>query len=320
MAPRSPIGLRGWSRAGFEESVKDALERINSPAKNFIDQLSGKFVPVNKDANDTKLDITKRLEFEDTASAKGSVINIEHWGDGTGSPNNQAFGFDLHNNPGSSTGVVVHQYSNSTAVKLDNTGTGPSFVICQTNNPVRNPSSVEDTAATGDAIRIINHTGAYWMRFLGRGELVLTPPADQVEHTINATNQAGTTKNLIRLNSNAPVPALQITANASSAGAYPILVSGQNYAAQLNTSTNGGFVAGFTKSGTGNGDVINLRNDGTGKTILIRQGTTTVAQVNADGEVELVTAGKGFLLRSPNGTRYRLSVSDAGAVTATAAP
>lgn len=40
----------------------------------------------------------------------------------------------------------------------------------------------------------------------------------------------------------------------------------------------------------------------------------------AGGDAEFTTAGKGILVRSPNGTRYRIAVSDAGALTSTAAP
>ena len=38
----------------------------------------------------------------------------------------------------------------------------------------------------------------------------------------------------------------------------------------------------------------------------------------SSSDFEVLTTGKGFILKSPNGTRYRLVVSDAGALTAVA--
>lgn len=43
-----------------------------------------------------------------------------------------------------------------------------------------------------------------------------------------------------------------------------------------------------------------------------------LARVTAAGDVEVVTAGKGVILAAPNGTRYRLTVSNAGAAVMTA--
>jgi hypothetical protein len=55
-------------------------------------------------------------------------------------------------------------------------------------------------------------------------------------------------------------------------------------------------------------------------------GNASITKTRLQGTVETtldfesITNGKGVLLRSPNGTRYRISVNDAGAVIATAAP
>ncbi|MDP2275288.1 MAG: hypothetical protein Q8K32_31370 [Archangium sp.] len=48
--------------------------------------------------------------------------------------------------------------------------------------------------------------------------------------------------------------------------------------------------------------------------------TAPVAKVKALGDFELTVAGKGVLLRSPDNTRWRLTISNAGAVVVTAAP
>jgi hypothetical protein len=59
-------------------------------------------------------------------------------------------------------------------------------------------------------------------------------------------------------------------------------------------------------------------------TTVIGADTTTLTRLQGTVETPLdfesITNGKGVLLRSPNGTRYRISVNDAGAVIATAAP
>lgn len=59
-------------------------------------------------------------------------------------------------------------------------------------------------------------------------------------------------------------------------------------------------------------------------TTIIGSSSTTLTRlqgtVEASLDFESVTNGKGVLLRSPNGTRYRITVNDAGAVIATAAP
>jgi hypothetical protein len=55
-------------------------------------------------------------------------------------------------------------------------------------------------------------------------------------------------------------------------------------------------------------------------------GTTTTTRSRIQGTVETsvdfenVTNGAGVLLRAPNGTRYRITVDNAGAIIATAAP
>ncbi len=51
---------------------------------------------------------------------------------------------------------------------------------------------------------------------------------------------------------------------------------------------------------------------------LKNQGTTKVF-VNSDGEVELTTISKGIILKSPDGTRYRLTVANGGTLTITVA-
>jgi len=55
-------------------------------------------------------------------------------------------------------------------------------------------------------------------------------------------------------------------------------------------------------------NILSLKNQGTEK-----------AFVNSDGEVELTTVSKGIILKSADGTRYRLTVANGGTLTITAA-
>jgi len=48
------------------------------------------------------------------------------------------------------------------------------------------------------------------------------------------------------------------------------------------------------------------------KSNMVRLGSTSVTVVETYGDYESLTAGKGFICQSPNGTRYKISVSDMG--------
>jgi len=57
---------------------------------------------------------------------------------------------------------------------------------------------------------------------------------------------------------------------------------------------------------------------GSADLLQVFSGATTIAKITKDGEYEYGTSGKGTIVKSPNGTRYRIGVNDAGAVVATA--
>ena len=50
--------------------------------------------------------------------------------------------------------------------------------------------------------------------------------------------------------------------------------------------------------------------------VLAPGGSSALYQVKPDGQPEILTAGQGLILKSPNGTRYRITVSDSGTVSA----
>jgi hypothetical protein len=63
--------------------------------------------------------------------------------------------------------------------------------------------------------------------------------------------------------------------------------------------------------------VLDLKadSDQTGEMLIVR-GTTgaTVATISPTGSVEAHTIGAGFIMKSPDGTRYRIAVANGGAL------
>ena len=107
---------------------------------------------------------------------------------------------------------------------------------------------------------------------------------------------------------------LVITSTAAADGYLPMLVTGRDYGAFVSTSQNTGRTLEVAKNGAGAGEVLRLVNKGTGATAVFRSGTAELSKVNANGEFEHTVAGAGVVLKSPNGTRFRLVVSDDGAL------
>lgn len=87
------------------------------------------------------------------------------------------------------------------------------------------------------------------------------------------------------------------------------------------TGNNCVFVGTNTKgsaNGTTNENVFGYGAEGAGSN-TVRLGNASVTSVTTSGDIETDLIGKGFILRSPNGTRYRISVSNAGTLSASQA-
>jgi hypothetical protein len=79
------------------------------------------------------------------------------------------------------------------------------------------------------------------------------------------------------------------------------------------------------------GAIVSINNGSAGRALTLTGSGTPVLQISgtgavnancitaANGHIEVVSVGKGFILKSPNGTRYRIAVADGGALSATAA-
>ena len=86
------------------------------------------------------------------------------------------------------------------------------------------------------------------------------------------------------------------------------------------TGNNCVFVGANTKgsaNGTTNENVFGYGAEGAGSN-TVRLGNTSVTSVTTSGDIETDLIGKGFILRSPDGTRYRISVANGGGLSASA--
>ena len=255
------------------------------------------------------------VNVEDSPTNQGIPLHLDHRGTGNG--------FDVRNRPGSGQAVVVHQYANGTGVRLDNTGTGTMLLVAQTNNPTLNPESAAGTAATGDAFRQVDHEGNTWVRLNGRGALILTPPATSSDPALDISH-SGTTAishRVARINNTGVGVALEVNQGANAPDSFAIIASGRKYAGSFTTTQSGGQTLFLSRTNTtGSGDVLVIRNDSaSGRSVVFRQATTEVAEITRTGEYENKINGAGIVLRSPNGTRYRVAVADNGTLSATPA-
>ncbi|MDQ0620090.1 hypothetical protein QFZ33_004114 [Arthrobacter globiformis] len=291
-------------------------------------------IPSQKDAGDTFKGVTQRLNFGDTAAAKGSVVNVNHYGDGTGntaSPG-QTYGLDIHNYPGSQSALVIHQYSSlARAIALDNTGTQPMVEIHNTQNLVLNPGS----DGTGDFILLRDHGTAVFridkdlvFRLGGTKVPTFLHTAAKALSVQTASGYNGDTMDITKAgtgsgnglkvnNSGTGIgvyiaqtgagKALQIDANtASNAGVFTSLIQGYDYGPSFSTAADSGVTLTVTKNGTGAGAVQQIVNKGTGDSLQLRDASAQKFTVSAVGGITVINgvsvniiAGTG----SPEGAR-----------------
>ncbi|WP_307030397.1 hypothetical protein [Arthrobacter globiformis] len=278
--------------------------------------------------------MTQRLNFGDTAAAKGSVVNVNHYGDGTGntaSPG-QTYGLDIHNYPGSQSALVIHQYSSlARAIALDNTGTQPMVEIHNTQNLVLNPGS----DGTGDFILLRDHGTAVFridkdlvFRLGGTKVPTFLHTAAKALSVQTASGYNGDTMDITKAgtgsgnglkvnNSGTGIgvyiaqtgagKALQIDANtASNAGVFTSLIQGYDYGPSFSTAADSGVTLTVTKNGTGAGAVQQIVNKGTGDSLQLRDASAQKFTVSAVGGITVINgvsvniiAGTG----SPEGAR-----------------
>ena len=277
--------------------------------------ISASYLPLAVDAADTESAATRRLKFTDVAGSLGSMINLWHWANGTGEAQQATYGLDIHNGIGAKQALVTHQYSNAApAWQLDQTDSNDSILIRNTENVVKNPSGI----GSGKPF-VFNDHGVIRFQIFNRGEVYINPGPTAVGSGLEIVGDTVAAKALATLRHNGPAHGVVITSAAGSAGFYPLNITGQNYGANMTTATDGGAVLTLVKNGTGTGTGLTITNKGTGVTVAYRDTSALLSGITALGEFEHYVAGKGIYLRSPNNTRYKLTVADGGTLLIAAA-
>lgn len=177
------------------------------------------------DTNDTFQNVTRRLSFFNKAdgTARGSIINIDHNGNGTDAEvGDQTYGLDIHNNSGALYGILGHQYSSASAfMKIDNTDNRPAIEVFNTANPNRNPGRL----GTGDAFNFSDaNNGAATARFriTGKGNVYIVPADSSTGPGIDLTGSTTATANLATFRHNGPGKGVTIVQAAGAATFYPL--------------------------------------------------------------------------------------------------
>ncbi|MBT2594681.1 hypothetical protein [Arthrobacter sp. ISL-72] len=292
------------------------------------------YISIDRDPDDTFQPVRRRLDFKDVAASKGSVVNIDHRGDGTGNATNpgQTYGVDIHNFPGSRSALVIHQYSSlDRALMIDNTGSSPSIEINNTRNDVINPGS----DGTGDflvfrdhgtlALRVDKnlvfrmgaaktatfvHTSAKALSVQTSstfdGEAMDVTKAGKGPGTALRVSNSGTGIGL-HITETGGGRAVQIDANYSAnAGQYAALVQGYDYGLSATTSGDNGTTLVITKSGTGGGTVQQIVNKGSGNSFEARDTTGQRFTIAASGLISVIqgqNVNLGAGIGSPEGAR-----------------
>lgn len=287
------------------------------------------------------------LALDDVASHGHDVLNISHAGDGTTGPTTQAYAINIANQAGARPALVIHQYSyNGSAVRIDNTDIAASLQIWNTENTTKNPGRT----GTGPFLQLHPYGEA--------DELYLTNDLTWLNNTTKNLRVQSTaaTAYTFGLDSAQDIPSLYITKRGTGAGSgvyvansgtgpavdlyqngttglglritagaghstYAFQIKGQTYGGSFETEINSsaGQVLTLNKKGTGAGEGMRIINAGTGASISLRNASAEVARFLASGELEHLTAGAGILLRSPDGTRYRVSIANGGAISVVSA-
>jgi hypothetical protein len=105
---------------------------------------------------------------------------------------------------------------------------------------------------------------------------------------------------------------VNVGANAGKENADASNRTSGNYNVYIGPNTKGSINGTTNENVFGNGAI----GEGTN---TVRLGNTAITEVVTSGDVETDTIGKGFILKSPDGTRYRITVANGGTLSATTA-
>lgn len=236
------------------------------------------------------------LRLEDVAGHGAPLLNFVHRGGAAG----QAYAINIGNMPDAKSGFVGHQYSAAAPfMQIDNTDVSTSLFIRNTENQVMNPGG--------------SGTGAF-MQFMPFGQTQSLFFSDSLQW-VNYTSKDILVRAMnpsiygFGVQVDADKTGLNVTKNGTGAG---------NAVVVTNKGTGVGLFVGQALTG-GSGSALHVYNAGSGAAFRIQGASSDVLRVHANGEIEQYGAGIGLVLRSPNGSRWRLTVNDAGAVSVAAA-
>ena len=223
--------------------------------------------------------------------------------------------------------------------KYPNTEGQPSQYItfpAVTNTHVRGSVGIGSNALQSETAEA---SGQWWLRGnnVGIGQEAgqnTTTGAGNVYVGYTAGKSGNTAQNNVGVGNNALNASITGTANVSlgyvtgafaTAASYNVNIgatAGSENADESNRTSGdyNVYVGSNTKgsiNGTTNENVFGNGAVGAGSN-TVRLGNAAVTSVKTSGDIETDLIGKGFILRSPNGTRYKISVSDAGDLSASA--
>lgn len=281
------------------------------------------------------------IRIDDSPGHTADIINLSHFGT---SPNGeQAYAINIANNPGASGGFIMHQYSRvQPAIQLDNTDIASTIFIRNTQNQTMNPGG----QGTGPFLQFMPYGQTKSLFFTDGLQWINNTSKDMLFRAMNPSVyglgvQVDTDKTGLQVmkNGTGAGAALSVTNKGTGAGisivqngagdgmrviqlnsgSYAARYEGQNYGISAIVTGDGGIAFDITKSGTGNGTALRVANKGTGDILAGTNGSTNTYKIKFNGETEQFANGVGHVMRSPDGTRYRLTMSNAGELTITPA-
>lgn len=134
----------------------------------------------------------------------------------------------------------------------------------------------------GEFMRIDDTDGTR-LQITARGNVVLSPTANQIGLSVSTPTGAGTTGRAIRATTNQNSPAIEVVAANGATNAYPLTVQGLNRGVTIQTSGTIATTLNVVHSGGGAGIALAITNNGGGPSIRAVSAGTTTFEVGSDG-------------------------------------
>lgn len=345
--PRGPAGPYGGSEVTDPQVasfVRDETMRTRQAMDNIFAQriytrpaeAKGDYINIKDLSADTSG--ASMLRLTDAPENSGSVINIYHHG----TSGSQAYGINIANMPNARNAFVIHQYSSRTpAIQIDNTDVNTGIYIKNTDNQFMNPGN----KGTGTFMQFLPYgetgglsltNGLIWLNRSSKDmKIQATNPqtyafgvqmdADKtglmvMKNATGAGNAAWITNSgtghALFVSQTGTAEAFHVYSNV--AGRFSARVRGNDHGAVITTQADSGVTLDVTKNGVGPGIVTRIVNKGTGAFMAFVNNAGDAFRVHQTGEVEIFTPAAGVIMRSPNGTRFKVFVTNDGSLMAQA--